>query len=289
MNQGMNLEHVDCPVCGPSRTRVWLEDGKPTRYVRCLTCGTVYASPRSSRAQRFAWLDDNFSLCSDIFDLTKTRLPALQLEAGFIKGHVRQGRILDVGCSIGAFFDFFPASQWKRYGVELSPSAAEYAAKTYAAQVTVGSLKDAYYPDIYFDLVTLIDTLYYVDDPFSELSEMHRILRPGGWLGIEIAGQAYMLKRNYGLIPWLIDRRWSRAGTDSSYINWFAPAGLEKLLNKIGYKVEAWYVVPSPIRKNRVANFFIDSYFGLMDTLSKVSNTWLSWAPKYLCLASAQK
>lgn len=289
MNQGMAIEHVYCPVCGPSRTRVWLDDGKPTRYVRCLTCGTVYASPRAAWASRYAWLDDTFSVTDDIFRLMDPRLPALQLEASFVQKHVAHGKMLDVGCSIGTFFEFFPSSSWDRYGVELIPSAAQYAAEKYHCQVKVGNLHDAAYEDSYFDMISLIDTLYYLDDPDSEFREIHRILKPGGYVAIEVAGQAYMLKRNYGLIPWLIDRRWSRAGSDSSYIYWFAPSGLEKLLNKIGYRVEAWYVVPSPVSKHRVANFLIDSYFGIMNSLSKVSNTWLSWAPKYLCLASAKK
>jgi SAM-dependent methyltransferase len=281
----LDLETVDCPVCGPSRTRVWLEDGKPTRYVRCFDCGTVYASPRAPRSMRYAWLDNKFAVTDDVFKLMAPRLPALQLEAAFIQKHIPHGRMLDVGCSIGSLFEFFPPSSWERYGVELSPSAASYAADKYQCEVKVGTLCEAAYGDGYFDLVSLIDTLYYLDDPVGEFHEMHRILKPGGYIAVEVAGQAYMLKRNYGSISWLIDRRKSRASTDSSYIYWFNPIGLQRLLENCGFQIAAWYVVPSPRKVNLIARMVIQSHFVLASGLAKISYRSLTWAPKYLVLS----
>jgi SAM-dependent methyltransferase len=283
MNQ--DLEAVDCPVCGPSRTQVWLEDGKPTRYVRCFGCGTVYASPRAPRSLRYAWLDNTYSLSDDVFVLTETRRPALQLESVMIQRHVASGCMLDVGCSIGAFFTFFPPASWERYGVELSPSAAKYAAEKYQCEVKVGTLREGAYEEGYFNLVSLIDTLYYVDDPAGEFQEMYRILKPGGYLAVELAGQAYMLRRNYGLIPWLIDRRWSRATTDSSYIYWFNPTGLQRMMENCGFKITAWYVVPSPRRANPVTHLAIQSHYRVASFMAKISYRTLTWAPKYLCVA----
>ena len=280
-----DLETVDCPVCGPSRMRVWLDDGKPTRYQRCLDCGTVYASPRASWRSRYAWLDDKFSFKEGVFNLMDPRLPALQLEAAFIQKHIPHGRMLDVGCSIGSLFEFFPPSSWERYGVELSPSAASYAADKYQCEVKVGTLREAAYDGGYFDFISLIDTLYYLDDPAKEFQEMHRVLKPGGYVAVEVAGQAYMLKRNYGFIPWLIDRRKSRASTDSSYIYWFNPIGLQRLLKNCGFQVAAWYVVPSPRKVNLIARMVTQSHFILASGLAKISYRSLTWAPKYLCVA----
>ncbi len=286
MRNNLEFETVQCPVCEHGRSREWLNDGKPTRYMRCLDCGMVYASPRASRASRYTWLNSTFSLDDGIFNLTASRRPALLREANLIQQHVRSGRLLDVGCSIGAFFEFFPPDRWERHGVELSSSAAKYAAERYQADVSVGLLHEVYYPDAHFDLVTLIDTLYYVDDPVAEITEIHRILKPGGWLAIEIAGQAYILWRNYGLLPWLFEKRWSRASTDSSYIYWFGPQALRQLLVKCNFQPKAWYVIPSPKHGNIMLDSLAGLHFVFLDALSKLSPRTLTWAPKYICLAN---
>jgi SAM-dependent methyltransferase len=279
------LEIVSCPVCDKAPSKPWLDDGKPTLYQRCLDCGTVYASPRISSAERHAWLSNNFSLLDGSLALSDSRRPALKLEAGIIQGYKDHGRLLDLGCYTGTLFEYFPELRWESHGVELSPSAAEFANKTHACKVFTGTLEAAQYPPQYFDLITLIDMLYYLDDPFAVIQETYRILKPGGTLAIEIAGQSYELWRNYGLVSWLFDRKWSRAGTDSSYLYWFGPKGLQRLLHKCGLVVSSWYVVPSPRRTNLAMNMVASGHYTLMKWWSRLSTKALTWAPKYLCIA----
>lgn len=205
-----------------------------------------------------------------------------------IQKHVLHGRMLDIGCSIGAFFEFFPKPDWETYGVEFSPSAAAYAAKTYGSHVHVGTLLSASYPDKYFDLITLIDTLYYIDDPVAELCEVRRVLKPQGLLAVEIAGQSYALWRNYGIVPRVLDKRWSRADSDSSYIFWFNPTSLSRLLEKCGLQVIDWYIVASPRRSSRMLNFMANAHYQTMQVLTKLSPKLLTWAPKYVCLATSK-
>lgn len=281
----MELEYVTCPVCGPGCERPWLDDGKPTRYVRCTSCGTVYASPRASYSKRHAWIDQRFSLSDEIEPLTASRMPALEHEADLIQASASGGRILDVGCSTGAFLNLFPKDLWERCGVELSCSAADYAVQHLGIKVHKGLLAGSNYPDRHFDVVTLLDTLYYLDDPLLDFREIGRILKPGGLLAIETAGQAYALWRNYGLVPWLLDRRWSRASSDSSYTFWFSPPGLGRLLRKAGFEPLVWYVIPSPLHSKRLMNIATGLHFGITRLMSRFSLRALTWAPKYLVLA----
>lgn len=119
-----DIEYVNCPVCETDNHVVWMDDGKPTRYVRCRTCRTVYASPRASRIVRDAWLDTTFGLSPQVLELTVARCPALMREAAIIQRIKDKGRMLDVGCSTGAFFEYFNKTNWERYGVELSPCSS---------------------------------------------------------------------------------------------------------------------------------------------------------------------
>ena len=283
---GETVEIAVCPVCDQAPSRVWRDDGKPTRYRRCLGCGLVYASPRASRAKRYAWLNQTFAVTESLRALTEARRPALKREAQIIHAYVSGGRMLDVGCSLGALFEFFPPPLWERWGVELSASAADYAAQVSGAHVHVGTLASADYPAQYFDLVTLVDTLYYLDDPAGELREIRRVLKPGGVAAVETPGQAYILWRNYGLVARLLDGVWSRAATDSSYIYWFTPWGLERLLRRCGLQPIGWQVVPSPTRANRWMKVLSEIHFRSLQLGARLFPVYaLTWAPKYLCVA----
>lgn len=280
----MELEYVDCPVCGSSPTALWLSDGKPTQYVRCKGCGTVFASPRLDQESRHVRTDSAWSYSLNLLSFERRRLPALKQDAEFIQRYAPSGKILDIGCSSGDFFQFFPKPTWERYGVELSSSAAAYSAKTYDAQVCAGTLTSANWPDKFFDVVSMIDMFYYVDDPKRELVEVQRILKPSGILAIEITGQAYMFFRSRGLIALLMERRWSRLNSDS-HLFWFNPAGLRQLLINSGFNPIAWRVVPGPIRSNYFSNIVSSTYYRLYSALAGHSMNMLNWAPKYICLA----
>jgi SAM-dependent methyltransferase len=281
----IELERVTCPVCGPSQTTVWLDDSRLTSYVRCKTCGTVYASPRLSQNERHTQNDTIWSFSPKILSFEACRRPALRQEAEFIQQYVRGGRLLDVGCSSGDFFEFFPQPGWERFGVELSSSAAAYAAHTYNAQVYAGTLRSENLPNEFFDLVSMIEMFYYIDDPLEEIKEAWRILKPHGILAVEFPGQAYMFFRSRGLIALLMEGRWCRLSSESPYTYYFNPTSLWKLLENGGFKTVAWHVVPSPVRANRFTNFISSAYYRMYSTLAGHSMKMLNWAPKYIFLA----
>ena len=280
-----DVEVVDCPICGPAPFRVWMEDGHPTRYVKCLECKTIYASPRASWASRYAWLDSKFGISEHAEDNARIRRPALKVEAGYIYAHVTEGKLLDVGCDLGDFFEMFPSPDWERYGVELAPSAAAYASEKQAAKVYAGTLKSASFPDNFFDVVTLIDLIYYMDDPNGELEEIFRITKPGGVLAIEAPGQSYQMNRSKGIVPLILDRKWTRLRTNSAYINWYTPTGLNWLLIKNGFTPLEWKLVSSPIQQTGFRAMLTRIYVSLMGYCSKIFPTSLTFAPKYFCIA----
>ena len=280
----MELEYVECPVCGPSQTRIWLDDNKPTRYLQCKGCGTVYSSPRYTQEIRHVQTSESWAYTDDMLSIEINRRPALKLEAELIQQHVRRGRMLDIGCSAGDFFDFFPQTQWERHGVELSDSTAAYAAERYSAQVRAGTLHQAHFSSGFFDLVSMIDMFYYADNPLADLIEAKRILKLGAVLAIEIAGQAYMFARSRGLLPLLLEKQWCRLSSDS-HLYWFNPSGLSRLLKKAGFQPFEWYVVPSPQHRNILVDSLTSLHFTFLKSLSRLSFGTITWAPKFICLA----
>ena len=272
-------------MCGSRSVAIWMDDGKPTRYVRCQGCSTVYASPCAPLSVRHAGLDTTFSYGENAIRNAEARRKALRTEAELIKRYIAGGRMLDVGCSLGDLFAGFPDPAWERFGVELSPSAAAHATRTHAARVQAGTLLKAGYPADFFDLVTLIDMMYYLDDPGAEFREISRVMKPGGILAVEIPGQAFMLWRSRGLLCWLMERQWTRLRTDSAYVLWPTPLGLRRFLTRIGFQAVGWHVISSPKQSGRLQRILSQTYFRLSSAAARSFPRTLTFAPRYLFLA----
>ncbi len=278
-------EVVDCSVCGPAPSRVWLDDGLPTRYRACRRCGTVFASPRASRASRWASLTSTYSVGEFACANATRRQPVLEAEARFLKMHVSEGVVLDVGCDLGHLFAHFSGERWTRLGVELSPSAAAAAASSYDADVRVGDLRSAAWDASSIDLLTMMDMFYFSDDPRAELAEAARVLRPGGCLALEFPGQRRFLLRSRGPLCWLLERKWSRLKTDSAYLYLYTPRALVRLVEAAGLTATAVCVVPTPL----AGRWGRDIVGRSQCAVALRPNRWLlacvTWAPKYLLVA----
>jgi len=281
------LEIVNCPACDSSDYSVWMLDGKDTRYVKCKSCGTIYASPRASWSSRYNWLDQEFAYGDNAIENALIRQEGLSYEAEIIKRYSNSGKLLDIGCDLGDFFSCFNQSEWKFFGIEVSPSAAEYIRQHYPAEIFTGLLNQTSLKDNNFDVVTMLDTLFYVDYPKADFKEIFRILKPGGYFAVEMPGLNYQMLRSRGLLCWLIDRQWTRLCTDSSYICWFSPKGLKKLFTTTGFVVDQTISIPSPSvsRSNRSNIYKLASkiYYNQFKSSSKHVNA-NSWAPRYLMI-----
>lgn len=276
---------VTCPACPTALSRVWRDQGDGTRYVQCTSCGTIYASPRASHASRYSWLEERFSLGESAFSNALARKPALERIAAILKGYLSGGNLLDIGCDLGHLFEYFLEPAWKKHGVELSPSAAEYASKTYGAQVHAGFIAEAGFSNDFFDLVTMLDMFYHLDDPRSDLQEVARIVKPGGYLAIEVSGLSYYLLRSIGIVSLLIDRKWTRLDSNSVYLFYFTPAGLRKLVEASGFDVISTHIINSPVSSSPIRNLVIGAHGSMIRFLLKFSPDWIRWAPKYLLVA----
>ena len=89
---------------------------------------------------------------------------------------------LDVGCSSGSVLSVAKQCGFNTFGVEPATKAAETAAQIEGVEVFNGFLHDAQYPDNHFDIVTLFEVIEHLTDPIALISEIGRILKPGGLL-----------------------------------------------------------------------------------------------------------
>jgi len=112
-------------------------------------------------------------------------------------------RLLDLGCSLGRFFDFFP--DWDVYGVEIEEVAGNIA-KSKHENVFVGDMKDADFEKNFFDCVNMQDSLDHSNDPIAVVKHSYEFLKEGGFIVIKVHNINCLLakvsgKRFYAIVP----------------------------------------------------------------------------------------
>jgi 2-polyprenyl-3-methyl-5-hydroxy-6-metoxy-1,4-benzoquinol methylase len=142
------------------------------------------------------------------------------------------GRILDIGCSLGYFVEAAANRGWDAYGLEISPYAAEVAAKA-GLKVKSGILEEAGYDDAFFDCVTMWDVLEHVPDPTQHINEVKRILKPGGIVVTGTPNLAHPVaasKMKNDPPDW-------RHFKPAEHLYYFTPNSLRMLLRKCDFRV----------------------------------------------------
>lgn len=93
-------------------------------------------------------------------------------------------KVLDVGCGQGVALEVFKAAGLDPLGITLGPDVEACRAKGLNVEAMDLSFLD--FPDDTFDLVWCRHALEHSVFPFFTLSEMHRVLKPGGVLYVEV-------------------------------------------------------------------------------------------------------
>jgi ubiquinone/menaquinone biosynthesis C-methylase UbiE len=125
-------------------------------------------------------------------------------QAAELVRRVGEGRdVLEVGCGTGLVLQRVAAFARTAKGVDLSPGMLEHARRR-GLDVVEGSATDLPFPDASFDVVYSFKVLAHIPDLDRCLSEMMRVVRPGGHLVFDSYNRAslrYLIKRWWGPRP----------------------------------------------------------------------------------------
>jgi len=125
--------------------------------------------------------------------------------------------------------------------------------------IQAGSTQHTGLPDTSVDLVVVVRVMHHLPDPISSLSEINRILKPGGTLILEFANSLNFKSRiksfflGQPILPTPLDRRSNASIRHHSiaFVN-HHPDTVFKLLNKTGFLIDNYLSVSnlrSPLLK----------------------------------------
>jgi SAM-dependent methyltransferase len=173
-----------CPSCGHAGFDNWLEAPdrfhgrqQPYQLVRCGGCSLVWQKdppPPGEMGDHYG-VDYDRAIAAagdDPGHWTERRDMLLKYKSG--------GSVLDLGCSSGGFLQSLKGPAWTLYGIEMSEQVARRAEAATGAEVFVGDILDAPFPNNSFDVVTCFHVFEHLYEPREVLLRVAQWLKPGG-------------------------------------------------------------------------------------------------------------
>jgi 2-polyprenyl-3-methyl-5-hydroxy-6-metoxy-1,4-benzoquinol methylase len=226
---------IACPLCGGAdHGRIFVKRGYT--FVRCRECGLVFANPQVDESlvlERYRaatsadlWAEVLLSERQLVADRAKFAEVLDELEP--FRG---EGRLLDVGCSIGLFLDLARDRGWRGRGIEFGERALRHARETLGLDVLDVPLAEAGLEPESFDVVTVLAVLEHTTDPRSMLRDVARVLKPGGVL--------YAITPNVESLACRVLHERAATFDGRNHLVYFSRRTLADALAREGYEVES--------------------------------------------------
>lgn len=230
-------------------------------YFRCENCACVFMHPMPSAERIASFYPGNY----DIYEDKPPRPPKFwkrvqlrslgyaHLAPGWIAQSlscisrlltrpegipfVPDGSLLDVGCGNGRFIANMRQLGWKVQGVEFSDDGIRVCRKA-GLEVHHGDLASAKFPDDSFDVVTVRHVIEHIPTPHAFVTELTRVLKPGGTLVIETPN-SHALGRSWFATNWF-------ANETPRHLFLYAPENLRMLFARYGLAEQSCYLSSTP-------------------------------------------
>ena len=233
MTSDMIHEGVGCPLCGGSRHCHWrILNGFQTD--RCLDCGLLFVHPRPVEdALNKHYRDLDGDALTGFYQrmATPNVLAGYDRKLEWIEGLLPgRGRLLEFGCGAAYLMERAVHRGWQADGVDLGAWTERAARARGVSNVHVGRLADLSFPDGYFDVVYAAQVLEHLHAPLNELTELRRILRPGGVLYVDVP--------NNRTLPIMLGVDDFELNMPPGHLNYFTPRTIRLLLQRGGFDLE---------------------------------------------------
>lgn len=249
----MLIRDTPCQNCGSCEAKLIYEFSSGN-YVKCIQCDLVSVEPLPGYDQMLArskfWASEHHKKDVKVKQHYSREFQNFAFKEYFeeMSSYKRTGKVLDIGCGIGSFIHAAERRGWDAYGVDIGPSIS--IAKKHNLKVYEGRLQDVWFPENYFDVLTMFDVIehiYNLDDLFISIKEK---LRRNGLLVIKTPNFNSISSK-------LLGRNWS-AVQPLDHVTLFSKKTLRSYLGKRGFSTIESRTID--INIFGLVNFFIKSY-----------------------------
>ncbi len=224
-------QEIKCPLCGSNRSReLFIKRG--FTFVRCHECNLVYVNPifKGDKIKEFY----NSHAMNYMQNLILKRTAAARKaqihapRAEMIKSFVPQGKLLEIGCSVGYFLEAAQEiGDWELYGVEPNKTAAEYVRKRMNIEVYSDLVENVTLTKDCFDVIASFEVIEHIANPFDVIKSCYRILKKQGYLFISTP--------NIEGFDFRILGKHHRSYSAPGHLVYFTPATFRHMLDKAGF------------------------------------------------------
>ncbi|HIK59015.1 MAG TPA: class I SAM-dependent methyltransferase [Nitrospinaceae bacterium] len=235
------LVFVSCQLCESDKPEPlykisgFKEDPREFKIVRCQGCGFVYINPTYSKKVNIDSYETTY-YTDQVADPSgkvrsflgdrKEKINDHRVEWEFIKKHKMGGKILDLGSGPGFFLDALEG-RWEKFAVDTSKFSISNIQDPEVNKFK-GELLEACFEENFFDAIYMGHTLDRLTNLKETLSELNRILKPGGIICIVTPNFsslcAKVFKNKYRLLY-------------SNHLIYFSPKTLKQLFERNGFKL----------------------------------------------------
>src|SRR5450432_29291 len=201
---------------------------------KCGACEIVYLNPQPALEELAARSGHYQQMMRDML-VQLERSPVGRLGMRIMKNSRTPraplcGRILDIGCSNGIYLARLRQLGWDVYGIEFDDEAAAQARRLLGGVVPTGTAERVLptFEASTFDVVSMWHVLEHVSNPALVLKEVHRILKPGGTLLLEMPNFRSIYRRLLGSSWFPLEYPY--------HLFHFTPASLRRVLERSGFK-----------------------------------------------------
>lgn len=236
---------IRCDLCGGSSLSSFREApslyGKGVlRFDRCGDCGLILQNPRIPEAEGLeAYSRSAMDHPADAPGILEHYLEGTAKATGLGRG----ARVLDVGCGEGLLLDLARRlCGWEGEGIDLSRGLIEKGRRERGLDLRCGDWRnldpESSAP---FDLAAFIQTLEHLYHPGEALSAARKMLRPGGYLLVNVPQDSALNRR-------LVPRFW-----DDAHLYYFTGKTLDRYAVGAGFAPLTSLPSPSPGGLKRAA------------------------------------
>ncbi len=234
-------ERADCPWCRGTELKVRLRtsdlnQGKPGEFKvdECRSCGHIFTNPQpTAEGLGFYYRDAYDGLNEDMVQgIFATRRGYFQPQAETVRPHITPGKWLDVGTGHGHFCnaakEIWPDTDF--HGLDMSDGIEIAERRGWVERGYRGMFVDLApsMPDRY-DVVSMFHYLEHSKDPQLELEAATKVLRPGGYLLIDVPDPACRWAKLLG--------KWWSIWLQPQHLHFFPVQNLRERLSELGYTV----------------------------------------------------